>query len=223
MTAYQTKVTWKKKGEQQERGRIANLCQDPLAAYSLENLTKPVLRNYRDRRLNLVSGSTINRELALISSVLKWARAERDAPVDPHMIDGLKQAENKARERRLQPGEYERLMAAAPAWLQTYVTLAVETCMRRGELPIEVRGDSRGVDRLCAGRQGRLSCPICDAPIGTHIGLYARDERAQVSGRAALHEEATVCCCVTFKSSSISAVRASSRFVIARTCLKLIG
>jgi integrase len=134
LEGYQTKQTWKKKGEQQERGRIAALQRDPLAAYSLENLTKPVLRAYRDRRLKLVSGSTINRELALVSVVLKWAAAERDAPVDPRMVDGLKQPENAARERRLQTGEMERLKAAAPAWLAAYIELAVATCMRRGEL-----------------------------------------------------------------------------------------
>jgi len=81
-----------------------------------------------------VTGSTVARELALLSVAMAWARNERDAPCDPAWIDGLKPSENPARERRLEPGEYERLMAVAPSWLQSYVALAVETAMRRGEL-----------------------------------------------------------------------------------------
>jgi len=135
LEVYAVKQTWKKKGADKESSRIKALQRDPLAAYSLENLSRPVIRAYRDRRLAAgISGSTANRELALISVVLKHAQAELDAPVDPHMVDGLKMAENPARERRLEPGEMDRLKAAAPAWLASYVELAIATCMRRGEL-----------------------------------------------------------------------------------------
>lgn len=61
--------------------------------------------------------------------VLKWAKAEHDAPTDPSMLDDLKQAENAARERRLQPGELERLLAVAPAWLAPFITLAAESAI----------------------------------------------------------------------------------------------
>jgi integrase len=134
LEGYQTKVTWRKKGEAQERSRIGALLRHPISKFSLENLSKQAFRDYRDARLALVSGSTVARELALLSVAMAWARNERDAPCDPAWIDGLKPSENPARERRLEPGEYERLMAAAPSWLQSYVALAVETAMRRGEL-----------------------------------------------------------------------------------------
>ncbi len=132
--AYAERVTPSKKGEAQELTRIAALQRNRIAAFSLENLTRQVFREYRDQRLKTVSGSTVNRELALLSVVLKWAQAELDAPVDPHMLDNLKQSENGARERRLEAGEFERLQAAAPAWLRAFIALAVETCMRRSEL-----------------------------------------------------------------------------------------
>ena len=134
LTNYQQAVTPRKKGRRQEHARIDALLRDPISRFSLENLTRPVLRAYRDRRLKLVSPSTMNRELALLSVVLKHAQAELDAPVDPSMLDGLRQSENPARTRRLEPGEYERLLAASPAWLRDYVVLAVESCMRRSEL-----------------------------------------------------------------------------------------
>lgn len=134
LRSYGDKVTPTKKGERQELLRLAALQRDSIASYSLENLNRQVFRDYRDRRLKSVSGSTVNRELSLLSVALKWAQAELDAPVDPHMLDNLKQAENPARERRLESGEFERLQAAAPAWLRDFISLAVETAMRRSEL-----------------------------------------------------------------------------------------
>lgn len=134
LKAYRDKVTPTKRGHRQEYTRIAALLLDPIADYSLENLTRQVFRDYRDRRLKTITGSTVNRLLSLFSAVLKWSAAELDAPVDPRMLDNLKQAENPERERRLMPGEMERLQAAAPPWLKAYITVAVETCARRGEL-----------------------------------------------------------------------------------------
>lgn len=134
LIGYRDKVTPTRKGHQAEFNRIEALRCDRIAAYSLENLSRQAFRDYRDRRLQSVTGSTVNRELALLSVCLKWARAELDAPTDPGMLDDLKQPENPSRERRLEPGEYERLMAAAPGWLQSFIALAVETAMRRGEL-----------------------------------------------------------------------------------------
>ena len=54
---------------------------------------------------------------------------------------GLKRRENPARERRLQPGEEERLRAAAPEWLKHFISLAIETCCRRSELASLVWSD----------------------------------------------------------------------------------
>jgi len=134
LAGYRDKVTPTKRGAKAEYNRIEALRRDRIAAFNLENLSRQVFRDYRDRRLQTVSGSTICRELALLSVCLKWAKAERDAPTDPSMLDDLKPGENAARERRLQPGEYERLTAVAPGWLQSFIALAVETAMRRGEL-----------------------------------------------------------------------------------------
>jgi integrase len=134
LMAYRDEVTPSKKGKVAEYNRCEQLRRDRIADFSLENLTRPVMRDFRDRRLKTVSGSTVNRELALVSVVLRWAQSEHDAPVDLTVLNGLKQTENDARERRLEPGELEALMAAAPSWMQSYITVAVETCMRRGEL-----------------------------------------------------------------------------------------
>jgi integrase len=135
LTAYGVKKSSRKKGAAQELVRVEALRRDRIAAYSTANLSRGLFRDYRDRRLKTVTGSTFNRELSLLSACLKWARAELDAPVDPAaLLAGLKQPETAARERRLQHGEFERLMLASPGWLRVWITVAIETCMRRGEL-----------------------------------------------------------------------------------------
>jgi len=134
LNLYKVRVTRRKNGARLEQRRIDALARDRLAAFSLSNLYRAALREFRDRRAKQVSGSTVNRDLALLSVVLKWGRAELDAPVDPTMLAGLKLPENAARERRLLPGELERLLVASPGWLRAWVTLAVESGMRRGEI-----------------------------------------------------------------------------------------
>ena len=111
-----------------------SLKRDRIAAYSVQNVQRGLFRDFRDRRAAKVSPSSVNRDIALWSVVLGWARTELDAPLPADLLDGLKLQENAARERRLQPGEYESLLAAAPDWLRSYIVLAVETGMRRGEL-----------------------------------------------------------------------------------------
>lgn len=132
---YKVTVTPRKKGAQKEKARIKRLAQDDLGAYSLENLGRAQIRAFRDRRLGEgVSGSTINRELSLISVVLAWGRNERDLACDPDAVRGLKRPENAPRTRRVEGDELERLLAAAEPWLADYIVLAIETGMRRGEL-----------------------------------------------------------------------------------------
>lgn len=135
LAEYGEKVTPKKKGAKQERRRLAALRRSKIADYTAVNVTPRVICEYRDRLQGRgVSGSTINRELALISAVLKWARSQRGVPAPLGLVQGLKMPENGARKRRLRPGELERLLATAPDWLQSYITLAIETTCRRGEL-----------------------------------------------------------------------------------------
>ena len=132
---YQREVTPRKKGAAQERRRIRWIQKTRLGRFPVAMLKTAHVREYRDERLKTgISGSTCNRDLALIGHALKWGRAELDLPVDPSIMLGLKRRENPARERRLQPGELERLSAAAPEWLRHYITIAIETCCRRGEL-----------------------------------------------------------------------------------------
>lgn len=133
-----------------EKYRIQRLRED-LGAYSLASLSPRVLAAWRDERLEMgVAPSTVNRELTSLSAVYSWARKDRFIPCE-NPVQGIRRPKDpRPRDRRLLPGEEQRLLAAMvpgdrqpngtiargtrnPSLLPL-VRLALETAMRRGEI-----------------------------------------------------------------------------------------
>lgn len=147
---YLARVVPAKRGAEKEKARIKTLMSDPLSRYRLSALTPSVLIDWRERRLDAgVAGSTVNRELNIISAVLSYARKEMMIEVENVVAAIRRPAQGKARERRLEEGEEARLLEALrPArrsasgrfaggsnpLMVPLVQLALETAMRRGEL-----------------------------------------------------------------------------------------
>ncbi|AQT27764.1 integrase [Ralstonia phage RS-PI-1] len=136
---YRDSVSIKKNGYESEAYRLDAFIESPLAEFSPLNLTKQVVAKYRDDRLKEVSGSTVNRELNLLGHVIEKARKEwgielAENPV--HAIERPKEAPH--RERRLRPGEEERLLMSAKqtrgGYMRQIIILALETAMRQAEL-----------------------------------------------------------------------------------------
>ena len=97
--------------------------------------SKDVADFVREREIEGVSTNTIRIDLALLSRLFEvaignWGMESLQNPVRrvarPKLPPG--------RERRLEPGEEERLLAAGTPVLQTLIKLALETAMRREEL-----------------------------------------------------------------------------------------
>lgn len=136
---YELEVTPRKRGEESERLRLAKMRRDPIASVSLLNLTPSRLATYRDRRLEVAKPATVHRELALVSHVLDVARRDWGIVMAANPVCQIrKPSPGAARDRRIGPGEYERLKAAAKDTRNPDVVLAIElaieTGMRRGEL-----------------------------------------------------------------------------------------
>jgi len=123
-----------------------------LGDFSLAAITPQLVANYRDERLAdpdprytrhpsppPVSPATVKTEIDLLSKVLTVAQQEFGITL-PHgnpVLNIRKPKDSPARERRLSPAEWKRLMDACSqsrnAWLRPAVEFAVETAMRQGE------------------------------------------------------------------------------------------
>ena len=137
---YATEVTPGKRSARHERNRIDRLARASIAATPLEHLRPSHLSDFRDDRLKTVGPQAVLHDLNLLAHVLRVAIQEWGVALTGNpMAQVRKPRMPHARERRLQHGELERLLAAAsrdphPDYLPRLITLAVETGMRKSEL-----------------------------------------------------------------------------------------
>ena len=139
---YRLEVTPNKRGKVVETARLLKLEEDPLAKVNAALVQAHHLNDWMERRAKqpgrgngTISGSTINRDLALISHVFtKAAKAWRmyiDNPVE--FVE--RPRASKPRDRRLSAVEVDAICAASSSpKLPIVLRLAVETGMRLGEL-----------------------------------------------------------------------------------------
>jgi integrase len=103
---------------------------------SLANIKPTQLVNYRELRLEQVKPATVIHELSLLLRVLKKAHQEWGINL-PHGLPNIAMPKNdNGRTRRLEDGEYKKLINALKEtpMMQSIVTFAIETAMRRGEI-----------------------------------------------------------------------------------------
>jgi integrase len=124
------------------------------ASYSLANLGRTAVAEYRDTRLKQVSGSTVRSELNVLARAIEYARREWGVYLVANPIRSVRlPKENPGRERRLLPGEEERLLiecrAARAPFLEAAVIVAIETGMRQSEI-LRLRWDKIDLERRVA-------------------------------------------------------------------------
>lgn len=142
---YSREVSSKKRGCARERKMIAVILRDAIADVSLRVLSPTDVAAWRDRRLKQVSGSTVEREMTILSHACSVARREwgwlRVNPVS----DVRRPPPTPARTRRPTDDESERLMhtlgysrETPPETISSRVgaayLFAIETGMRAGEI-----------------------------------------------------------------------------------------
>lgn len=137
---YGEMVTPTKGGAKQELRRISQLCRLPFATVPLENLRASALDKYvKTRRAGGVSGSTLRKELSLLSAayqrvIKKDGREELRNPV----LNTDKPSIAPSRERRMSVDEEKVFREAFEAHSNKYLLpaflLAIETGLRRSEL-----------------------------------------------------------------------------------------
>jgi integrase len=138
MERYIKEVTPTKKGNSQERYRANQFKKTKLADMQLDKITGEVVAQYRDVRLKVVSANTVRLELAFLSVVFEQCRKEWGWAVSNPVRQIRMPKPGKPRQRRLEAGEEDALLAACKAsrayYLHSFVVLAIETGMRSSEL-----------------------------------------------------------------------------------------
>jgi integrase len=141
---YAREISPNKRGERWEVIRLRKLAPDfQMAAATLD---KETIAEWRDRRLQQVSASSVNRELTLISAVLTHAMQEWRLPLQANPVRLIRRPPMpEARTRRVSDDERATLMKAlgwdgehAPVtrkqWVAWGFCLELETMMRQGEI-----------------------------------------------------------------------------------------
>lgn len=137
---YLEEVTPLKDSADSEALRLKKLLREqPLCDLTLADLTPKVFADYRSARLTIVRPGTVHRELGLIRHAIEVARREWEMDLPANPLDKVKRpALSNARDRRLTPGEYERLRLALGRTrnqlIAPVIDFAIHTAMRRGEI-----------------------------------------------------------------------------------------
>lgn len=149
LNRYLAEVTPLHRGGAVEAIRIRKLLRHKLVHLSLVALNAQRIATYRDERLREVSPGTVLRELQILSAIFNHARREWGLAVENPVAAIRRPAPNRARARRLEGDEEEKLLAALEPderddsgkyrgmrnpWVKPIVLFALETAMRRGEM-----------------------------------------------------------------------------------------
>jgi len=150
------------------RSKVKVIKRHAIAGEVVGNITGMHIAKFRDERLKVVTGSTVRDELTLLHHLFKIARQEWGLPFPGNPVEAVRAPKpNRARDRRLEPGEEARLLAACKAYggvIHDVVLFALETAMRRGEIAQLRWQDIRGnIARLEDTKNGERR----DVPLST--------------------------------------------------------
>lgn len=132
---YLAEVSVRKLGFIQERSRINGLLSRPISTRLLATLKSSDFAAYRESRLAVVCGSTVNKELNILGLVIDTARRDWSINMDNPVRLIQRPKNNRPRDRRLYDGELEAILDATKSpTLSSIILFALETAMRRGEI-----------------------------------------------------------------------------------------
>lgn len=139
MIRYRDHIAIKKRGSDIEIVRINKLLKHRISKTDIKNITPPIIAQYRDQRLKIVTGETVRRELTILSHAFNIAIREWGVSLVINPVSRIEKPKPaKGRERRVSKEELEALLSRCSLsnndYLSSAIRLALHTGMRRGEL-----------------------------------------------------------------------------------------
>ena len=148
---YISEIVGRKKSREIETIILNAFKRHKICKKALSTLTMDDWNKYRDERLLTIKAKTLKRILSPIQNMFTVAMTDWELPIRENPISKLRlKVEDNKRDRRLKPGEQDRILEAAKAtragYLHDIVLLAIETGMRRGEL-LRIQRDHLDLER----------------------------------------------------------------------------
>ena len=119
-----------------EGNRVKKLMARPLALRIVATIRSTDIADFvKERQAEGVSGNTVRLDVAVLSKLFNLARSEWGFESLGNPVENVRRPKvNKGRERRLEEGEEDALLAAASDKLRPCISFALETAMRREEI-----------------------------------------------------------------------------------------
>ena len=136
LSRYEAENITHKKGAAKESSIIRQISLHPVATLKLDKVKGADIAGYRDgMKAKGYAPATIARHLAVLSNLFNIARREWALEISNPVEVVRKPIVRNARTRRLNAGELEKIIESTESnELGAIVRMAIETCMRRGEL-----------------------------------------------------------------------------------------
>ena len=133
---YIADISITKKGLVNERNIIKSLFREPFSAYPINKITPDVIGKFRDRQLQSITGTSINRKLDVISTIFTTCRKEWGYPAANPVLSIRRPKKNEPRSRRLSEKELSLLIRGnhTTEVMRTIMQIMLETGMRSGEV-----------------------------------------------------------------------------------------
>ncbi len=132
---YASEIVPLKKGAKRDLNRVKAWQREPLAQKGIGTIKQVDVARWRDARIaSGKSGSTVTKDLALLSHIFTIAIKEWGFPLTNPVTMIRKPKASSGRDRRLLDGEEQKLLDAASPEMKAFIIIAIETAMRRGEI-----------------------------------------------------------------------------------------
>ena len=133
---YQREVSSRKKGYGREKTRIKNWMGHDLAKRSMASIRGSDMAKYRDARIKSgYAPNTVRLELAVVSHLFETARKEWGMEGLSNPVKSIRMpSPPEGRDRRLKPGELDKILENSSEEMGRIIRFALETGMRRSEI-----------------------------------------------------------------------------------------